>query len=354
MPSNKERAMEICLLYSYINFFLESKQITKEEASEITRQINENEVFLKHYLHEEKKQVSGLYESCDILNDMYKCILNYANNYDLFTINLPRNINIMKLMNYAKDFMRYLDNDILELFNKLLDNDLVYESDITDSGGKCFRLDGNTSAIIIRFNNIPFYKIFSLVHEMGHAYYHYLGKGSPNLIRSNLANECMPRIFEHLFIEYLRNNHLIEDETLSQYERFFYMHELSITNSVYIINKLLIDGEIDPLFNIEKTKLELPFEEYYDLSIIKPKNNDNQEFLGFNYNYYAYAYLLSMIIKEMFNKNELEARKFINEFPSYARNLTATELINMFDKTDYINATNKNISRVFSKKYYKK
>ena len=286
-------------------------------------------------------------------NSLYKNILTYANNYNLYKTNIP-DTNIAKLFNYAKDFFYFIDKDALSLFNSLVDNDLVFESNLESFGGKCYKLNGYKSAIVIDYYTLAFYKIFALVHEMGHAYYHYLGRDYQHLIRTNLANECMPRIFEHLFIEYLRNNHLIDKDILDQYERFFIIHELSITNSVYIINKLLLENVIDVNFHIENIKAKLTFDDYYNLSIIKPQNNDNQDFLTYNCNYYAYAYLLSMVIKERFNKDETETRKIIKTLPTYARELSATELIDLFDKTEYINATHKNISRVLSKKYYKK
>ena len=353
MPHGKEKAIYICMINSYISFLLDSNQIDKIKANELVNQINEMEVFLKHYVHEEEKAVYCLLDSTEKLNELYKSILTYANNYPLFSVDLPHD-NITKLLDYAKDFLFFIDKDALELFNKLIESDLVYESNLEDCGGKCYKLNGNKSAIVIRYNTMPFYKIFTIIHEMGHAYYHYLGKSNPNLIRSNIANESMPRIFEHLFIEYLRNNHLINKNSLDQYERFFLMHELSITNSSYIVNKLLLNDLLDINFHIENIKVNLSFDDYYNLSIIKPKNNDNQEFLAYNYNYYAYAYLLSMVIKERFNKDSLETRKFIKSFPTYARELDAQELIDLFDKTEYVNATNKNTSRVLSKKYYKK
>ena len=354
MPNSKAKAIEICLIFSYINFYIESKQITKEEANKLILLLNENEVFLKHYVHQEKNQIIGLLNSTSELNDMYKSILTNANNYNLFTVPLPDNINIKKLFSYAKDFMKFMGNDVINLFNKLIANDLVYETDIADYGGKCYKLDGDTSAIIIRFDTIPFYKIFAIVHELGHAYFHYLGRGVPTLMRSNLANESMPRIFEHLFLEYLRNNYLIDKNTLDLYERFFYMHELSITNSVYIVNKLLIEQKIPADFHLENIKIKLDPNDYNKLSIINPKYDKEQEYLGFTYNYYAYAFLLALVMKERFSKDELEARKFIKNFPAYARELESTELINLFDKSEYINSTNKNISRVFSKTIYKK
>ena len=188
---------------------------------------------------------------------------------------------------------------------------------------------------------------------MGHAYYHYLGRGNPNLIRSNIANECMSRIMEFLFIDYLRDNYLIDKNALDKYERFFTMHNLLITNSVYIINKLLLNDLVETDFHIENIQARLNPDDFDNLSIIHPKNISHQEYLAYSYNYYSYAYLLSMVIKERMKTDEKETRKFIKRLPILAKELDASEFIDLFSKDEYINMTNKNTSRILSKTYYK-
>ena len=224
---------------------------------------------------------------------------------------------------------------------------------MTNFGGKCFKLDGDTSAIIIKYDTIPFYKMFTIVHEMGHAYHNYLGRNNPNLIRSNIANECMSRIMEFLFIDYLKNNYLIDKNALDKYERFFTMHNLLITNSVYVINKLLLNDIVEADFHIENIKAILNPNDFDNLSIIHPKNISHQKYLSYNNNYYAYAYLLSMVIKERMKTDEVGTRKFIKELPSLAKELDASEFIDLFSKDEYINMTNKNTSRILSKTCYK-
>ena len=353
MPNSKEKALEICLLYSYINFLSDSKQITKEKTRELLLQINEVEVFIKHYATDDKMHVFSLLNSTSILNFLYKDILTYANNYSLFNVPIPM-VNISNLTSYAINFLNSIDPELVKLFKKLMDNDFIVECDINNFGGKCHKLTGDLSGIIIRYDTSSFYKIMTVVHEMGHAYYNYLNKCSPNLIRTNIANECIPRIFEQLFLVYLKENHLMNENDISKYERFFTVHQLNITNSVYIVNKLLLDKEINYDFYIDNIKANLLYQDYYDLSIIKPKTNEFQTYIAFNNNYYSYAYLLSMIIRENYLEDKKETIKLIKDIPYLARDMDSFEFINMFDKNDYLSATKKNISRVLSKTYYKK
>ena len=353
MPDSKEKAMNICTIYSYMNFLIDSRQIEKEKAQEILEQINDVEIFLKHYVVDEKKKISSLIDSVYILNPIYKDILNYANNYSLFNINIP-NVNIKNLIEYAQDFLYSIDPNLISLFNKLIDNELIVETTLDEFGGKCHKINGEYSGIIIEFNTRNFYKAVTLVHEMGHAYYHYLNKSNPTLVRSNIANESMPRIFEQLFLLYLRENYLLDKNSLDQYERFFMLHQLHMTNSVYIFNKLLINEEIPVDFHVENMKALLSFQEYYDLSIIKQKDSDFQKYMSFMYNYYSYALILSMIIRENYIEDKDETIKLIKELPNLAIDMDAMEFIDQFDKNDYLNATKKNISRILSKTHYKK
>lgn len=355
MPDSKEKALKICLVISYLDFYYESKQITENERNEILSLINELDSFFKYYIHDEQESVIEVLNSCSKLTDMYQSILNYANNYNLFTILPTANISAKTMLSCAEEFMYYIDKDVLELYYKLLEDGLVRETDINNfDGGCCVKLDGNTSGIVIDIYNVPLHKMFTIVHEVGHAYFHYLNKGIPSLSRTNLARETMPRIFEQLFLDYLKENRLIDSNNLDIYERFFIMHQLKLTNSVYIINKLLLDGSINPSLRVEDVKIKLEHQDYYNLSIIKPKNDNDQIYLGYDYNYYAYAYLLSTLIKERFKKDEQETRKFIKEFPVYTRELTSEELIDLFNKSEYINVVNKNTARVLSKTHYKK
>ena len=354
MPNSKEKAIYISLLISYLDFYLSSKQITEDERTNYLYQINELNCFFKYYIHDEQKSAIDIYNSCGKLTELYQSILNYANNYNLFTIIPAANISTKTILSCAEEFMYFMDKDVLKLYYKLLDKKLVCETDIGDNGGLCFKIDGNTSAILIDLYNVPLHKMFSIVHEMGHAYYHYLNKGIPSLSRTNIAREVLPKIFEQLFLDYLRENRLIDKNNLDIYERFSIMHQLKLTNSVYIVNKLLLNNAINAYLKPEDVKVKLSHEDYYNLSIIKPKNDDEQKYLSYDYNYYAYAFLVSSLIKERFKKNELETRKFIKEYPIYAQELTSKELIDLFDKSEYINSVNKNTSRVLSKTHYKK
>ena len=116
MPKGKEKALKTCFFYTYISFLLESKQINNDEALFYSKQINEPEYFLKQFFQEERLQVNNVLFACEKLTSLYKSILNYANNYNLFTIPLP-NINIKKLMYNVRQFFDYLDPEINKLFD---------------------------------------------------------------------------------------------------------------------------------------------------------------------------------------------------------------------------------------------
>lgn len=353
MPDSKERAMLICLVYSYINFLVDSNQLDSNYVKNILTQINDIEIFLKRFFTDEKKDINLLISSARILNPMYKDILNYANKYPLFRIDIP-NVNITEFITYAEEFFKHIDSNLLSLFHLLLKNELIVETNVNGFGGKCHKLTGDLSGIIIKYDTVNLYKVLTVIHEMGHAYYNYLNKSRPTLKRSNIATESISRILEQLFLIYLKDNNLLKENDILKYERFFMIHQLNLTNSVYIINKLLIEGIVYPNFYIENIKADLLFSDYYDLSIIKPKDAEFNKHISFINNYYSYAFLLSMIVRENYLENKDDTINFIKEIPIYSQNMNAIEFINMFNKNDYLNATKKNISRVLSKTNYKK
>ena len=353
MTGSKDKAMLINIVYTYLIYLMESNQMKKSEIVKILQQINEIGSFLKHHVSDEKKSINPLLESAYVLNPIYKDILTYANKYPLFDVNIPH-VNINKLFAYANNFLNYIDPKLSSLLGYLIENELIIATSIDDFGGKCYNLGGNTSGIILNYNTVNFYQGVALVHEMGHAYYNYLSKGNPNLVKNYIGRECIPRILEQLFLIFLREKHLVNNDYIERYERYFMMHQLKLTNSVYIINKLLINGAIKENFHIENIKALLPQETFDAFSIIKQKNNKYQRFMEYTNNYYSYAFLLSMIVRENYLENKDEAINFLKEIPYYSREYNALEFINLFDKNDYLNATKKNISRVLSKTNYKK
>ena len=341
-PKSIERSIMTANLYNYLRFLYDSNQISTSQLANYISEVNGKNTYAKHYIQKELPQVESLLAVTEKLNSLYISVLKHASNYQLFTLKMPE-ANFTKLIKYAEDFFKYLDKDVYNLFVNIINNDLLYEKENLDYGGICFNIGNKKSALILRYDTYNLYKTFALVHEMGHSYHNYLNGVKPSLNQNQLGKECLSRTFEQLFFLYLRDNYLLDKKTLDAYERIFHIHQLDITNSSYIVNKLLLENKINGNFYLNKIKANIDKEEYQNLSIIRPKNEQFQRFLSYDSNYYAYAFIFSMIMRE----------KFIKEFPYYNQNLNADELINLFDKKDYLNETNKNTSRILSKTKYK-
>ena len=299
-----------------------------------------------------KKYYGSLLSSIYFLNPIYEDILNHANNYPIFRPTIPP-ISLNKMLDYINDFLNQIDPNLLALFNRVLDKRLIAETEISEDGGRCTKLDSNNFAIIIKYNLRDFFKVASLVHEIGHAYYYYLNDSIPTFVRSNIANESVAKILEYLFIEYLRMNHLVDENSLNQYDRFFMTHHLNIMNSVYIVNKLIMDDAIEISGDPFKMKVEIPNEAYYNLSIVKIKTEEVNHYTEFDKNFYAYAFMLAMIMRENYVEDQKETIKIIKELPQLAADTDALEFIDLFDKSAYLNATKSNLSRVLSITRYK-
>ena len=346
MKNTQEKRILIKSLYEYLYFLSNSNQISKELFQNYLDQILDfNELFYKVY----KEEAYNLYDyilSLNTLNNLYKGILKYANNYHKFIIEFT-SCNFDKLYQGAKDFFKYLGNDVYNLFERLYNNNLIIENASLDAG-TCYNFNNGTSGIIIHQNIDFISKVITLVHEMGHAYYNYLSNTKPSLNTTTIALECPSLMFEQLFLLYLNENNIIGEKTINNLERSFHYRELLHTNSSYIINKLINNNQLDFNFNMHDINKEINKEEYNKLGIFNKVVTDNN-YINFYDNFYSYGYLFSNIIREKFIKNEKETLKYIKEILSLTKVLNTEEFINLFSKEEYLNQTNKNISRVFKK-----
>lgn len=255
------------------------------------------------------------------------------------------------MLDEVKIFFERIDPIIAQIFNSLLNNEMIVETDMDDLCGTCHKIDSEIDGIILKHNIVPIHKIFTIFHE-GHAYFYYLDSIYPTLFRSHISNEVMSRIFEQLFLLYLREKKIIKENDLDIYERFFHVQQLYATNKAYIINSLLMNNIIEPQFKPEDIQLDLSNPDILDLGILKERKKVETT-CSFTANYYGYAYMLSCLFRERYLKNPHESLQELKELSTCKRELTSLEFIHLFDNQEYINATNKNITRILSKTRYK-
>ncbi len=355
MKDNQERILNIHIIIHYLEYLLGINQITETEYNNYINQIIDIDEFLEISNQEVLNDIIDLINSTQKLNSLYKPILEYANNFNLFYIKIP-NTNFDKIYHTTTDFFKYLGNDVYSLYEYLYNQNLIIEVDRENFGGSCININNYTSGITLQTKGRILWKILSLVHETGHAYHNYLNHTHPSFSTTKITRECLSITFEQLFLTYLRNNYLLDSNILDIYERFFHFQYLQIINASYIINNAFLNGQIivpNAMIAFNNKVYTPSKEKYQEQSILDRANYHYSSHLQFSSNYYSYAYLFSNLIRDLYQKDEKETIKFIKEIPYYERGLSLKEFIELFNKSDYTNQTNKNVCRVLKKNYYK-
>ena len=345
MPRSIERDMKVYYLYQYLHFLLHSRKISEKEFDNFKKIIGYKPL-------NKNIPAKDLNKSLLLLTCLYDVVLNNANNYNLSYKNSP-SINIDEYIPYVIEFFNYIDNDIYKIYNKIKESNLllfVNSINYRDVYGETHNIGKGKSSIIIKNDN-NFRTLLTLVHEMGHAYAFYLNRNLPNRKPFFIDTECLPVTFEYLFMQFLRNNNLIDNKILTISEKNRLIANLSRMDIAYVYNDLLFELGINPCSMQGSKLIVLP--KIYDMfSIIKPNKYLNEEKKANlkNYsNFYGYGFLFAMVMQERFIKNEKETKKFIKGFPNYAYNHLGYELIESISDDEYIDATSKYIDKVLSK-----
>lgn len=348
MPEGKEKDYKFLFLESKIKLLLNTNLISKEQANKYFQRIDSLFPNCKKHLDDDfTKSFNYLLQQKERLANLYEKVLLYAKKYKLETGFIIKDIDQYQILDYVIDFFKWLNIDILEIYNELNKNGLIYEHILPNYFGVTYRLGIDKFAVLIHPNCSGIQYLSTLVHEMGHVYYYYFTKENPELAINLLPSECLPKLISKLFITYLKENNLIKKEIIENYEYACHICNLLYMDCSYVINK---EKNINKKNNWFKNKLS--FDEYKEKSIIKPKLFLNyQNTLRIYENRYSYGTLFSLITHDKFIKDESWGRNFIKEFPMLTRKISSDDLISLFTDDEYINAVNNESERILTKKH---
>ncbi len=348
MPHNALRDDKLYHLYQYLIYLLDSEQIDREKYDVIKAMIGYKPSF-------QTSLTSDCEDSLYLLTCLYDEILNNASKYSIVQTN-STHIEIKKYLPYVIEFFKYLG--VYEIYIDIKNSNLFYLSSNLkhyNFFGTTYNIGNGRSSIIVKNGN-DFRTLLTIVHEIGHAYENYLKKDL--YVRKNryFDSECLSTAFEYLFIEFLRNNNLVDDNFLSISEKNNLIIDLSRMDNAYVYNNYTFEQQI----KLDNNDLKIPIEEFNRFTIIKANSYninkvDNTCILKKSYNYYGYGFLFAMAMRERFLEDEQGAKEYIQSFPKFIYyNILDThfgrDLIKLIPDNEYINATNDYVDKVLSKK----
>lgn len=345
MPDGIDKDIEVNFLNNMLAYLKKTKQISLEDYEEYKELIKL--VFFKsiEHINEERKiQHDDFYTVREDLLYLYQNVLDYVKDYQL-NVKTMNTINPEENLNLVIGFFKWLNIGVYKLYNNLNKKDLIYDIFDNRFAGLTYQIGKDEYAIAICPLADGLRQLFTLVHEMGHIYYYHIQRDNPSLSSNLIATECIPKIFERLFISYLRENNLLEKKLLDNFEYNRHLADLLYVDSSYVVNKIMIDND-----SSKWDYSHLSFNDFKKQSILNPKVfSQYKDHLKYVYNKYSYAFLLASIVQKKYAKDEKWVKSFIKEFPKLARNTSSKEIINLFTTEEYINATNNTSSKILTK-----
>ena len=342
MPNSREKDVEVVNLCNYLKYLNMIGKLTDNNYKEFQDIITI--MFSNTFKYTEKERIillNDFYDQKEKLSDLYQEVLLFAKDYKLDIKNLTK-FNNNEYKKYIIDFLKWFDEDLLNIYINLDNNGLIHKFIHDRYIGFAYQIGKDEYAIMINQEN-ELQTLITMIHELGHIYYYHINRNNPELIPRYLPSECISTSLERIFIIYLKQNNLIDNTIISEYENNKHIKDLMKMDCSYVVNKTLVD-------NNSNNRI-ITYEDYKKIGILSHKSFKDCEFhLRYRQNKYSYALLFSSVIEERFIKDENWVKHFLKEYPKLVKEQDSKTLINLFYANHYINATNRKTNKVLVKK----
>ena len=213
MPKSKKRDILFDDYYRYVSFLRDLKIIGNDgEFYEFNG--DEDSANLK-IVQKRLNEMIEMVDNTPLLGDIIEKIIEvyHENNYYADSTYKDMKIDTRDINRILIDYFRFLDDDILKIYNRLVNEECIYLAPLSNAGGEtCFRTFDKLSNIIVNGKGNDLYDYLALAHEVGHAYQKYLERNNTNLHGFQYGIEITSMLFEKLFIKYLEDNYLFKDQ----------------------------------------------------------------------------------------------------------------------------------------------
>ena len=349
MRGNKEKANLLGAYYSLLSFLSETYGDELYEKYDIDPNCTDS--FDYYILTETQKNIDMIEKNAPKLKEIFQRLLDtYKENEIcecdyLWTYKANKN----KMMEALYNFFASLGDDVLKIYWNMLEGDNIFinKAPMERLGFSIDPAPIDNSCIMVQDlrNYLEFYT--TVAHEMGHCYQFYLQKDQRQITGFSPYAEVTSMLFEKLFIEYLKRNHLIKSDLPHQLEdHIIFVNYLSISKAIcrmLIEDKKLIIEAYDLNYLTKMDKKELEKEMISDCGYIDPFTK--------NIELYDFHYAIGGIISSYFFKkitDDFESGwKEFKDFICTARYLPFEEVMEKYFDVDLIENNIKTLTKSY-------
>ena len=352
MPNNINKVNMVDGYASLLGYYKEICGLNYEELKKLDIDSDFVNKYEKKLAQSTQKKINEITNLAPYIYDKYNVLINEykKNGFCSYEFDLYHRVNKDKLYEITTDFFLSLGSDVAKLYNRIILNDNIFLLDDCDYSGVSINSQYVDNPCIIIRNveeYLSFY--FTLVHEIGHCYQFYLQRNHVHLESFNPFMETTSLLFEKMFFNYLKENHIFKKE-LFDYE---------IENNIYFLNDLASTKVIcELLMNKDIKNIDL-YDLTYDSSIpinelYKKMINDCGYIMAnkLNFELSEFHYSIGEIVSNYFiNKMNNNFKETWKEYKNFICTVDNYPLEEIFDKYLDIDLMRNDIKK-FIKKYY--
>lgn len=343
----KYRTLLIMNYVNLISVLKDTNQLTEEETRKILASIRSNEYSLfiekssAHYRDE------LLINNTQILKIFLELKKIYAS--DEWKLDISQMRNFEEEFPDLEEFFALLGCNVVNLYQEMKKNKIFYVKPNGTNYNSCYQQTLSKDSYIIIIDDNALDQQMTLVHEMGHAYHHYLLRNHPKISYYDITGETTALFFEKIYFGYLEKKGLNVDKL-----RYIYYNGLYplLINSI-LTGSLIKDGKINDIDEYLVCSLANNHEELLEYIYY-----NNLEMIGLpSFDLYDYSYLIGDIISDKFLKEtEINFQEGIKKFCNYIQEASYYSLKELLEKyTIDLSYTQEKIQKVIEKnKSYQK
>lgn len=346
MTEGIDKDIEVFDLQKYLLYLSSLKVITKDEYKKHNDFIESLfPISCANIENQRTKEKNEFFCERDNLTDLYKEVLLFSKNYNLHLEKVePTNINDYE--HIIISFLKWFDKEMLELYENIKNKGLIHNLEHRTHLGEATSFGKNNNAIFLNDKQDGIHKLFTIIHEMAHIYCFNKMRDNKILIPNLFTMECVSKSLEKLLYVFIMENNFINKTILNKFANNRLLSDLIIADSSYVFNKMSKDKESNEFYIKDYSIFD-----YQRYTILYPSTFQYYS-VNFSYhqNKYSYAHLFSSVMEERFMYDPTWTKKLLRDYQLLINELNDNQILNMFDRSEYINATNNYTDKILTKK----